>query len=110
MYQQLLSCELEILAEAEQLLAHAKAARQRDFNLLREQYLQRIAEVQGLRTLVRLNDEQRAVLLEIALALLRLDGQIRRIVDPDSSRADSWLSKRQDQGRSINNSRKPVGV
>ncbi len=109
-YEQLLTSELEILADAEQLLALASAGRSDEFNRLREAYLKRIAHLQSLRTQVQIDDEQRDVLLEIALALVRLDGQIRRLVDPRSSRADVWLGASAKAAKTPHRKPKVVGV
>jgi hypothetical protein len=48
MYEQLLTSELEILADAEQLLALAKAGHSDQFNRLRDAYLKRITHVQSM--------------------------------------------------------------
>lgn len=93
MYEQLLASEVEILADAEQLLELAMAGNSHQFNALRDRYLQRIEQLRMLRTAVDVTDEQREVLLEIALSLLRFDARIRRIVEPELDQPDQWLAR-----------------
>ena len=110
MYEQLLARELEILADAEELLELASAGDSEKFNSLRDRYLQRIEELKFFRTAVEVNNEQRDVLLELALALVRLDARIRRIVDPGLNRADKWLTAGVRPGQTKTEKTKPLGA
>ena len=110
MYEQLLARELEILADAEELLELASAGESEKFNQLRDRYLKRIEELKLFRTAVEVNSQQRDVLLELALALVRLDARIGRIVDPGTSRADKWLTNGVRPGQIKTEKNKPLGA
>lgn len=92
MYIELLGLHESLLLTARQMLDLARAGQARKFNAMRERFFEQIGELRNLRPSTELSAEQRAELAPIVLELVRIDGRIRRQIDPQMILIEQWLA------------------
>lgn len=92
MYTELLGLHESLVLTSRQMLELARQGHARKFNMLREHFLEQIEEMRSKRPAIRLSAAQREELAPLVLELIRIDGRIRRHVDPQMARIEQWLA------------------
>jgi hypothetical protein len=83
---QITGAQLALLQDARNLVSLARQSRVQEFNTLRDVYLAKIAEFREQSTNVEAPKQPHGLTPALELELIRLDAEIRHLVDPRAHR------------------------